>query len=351
MNYVNIIKTHYPHWGKHTAFNRIGTFLNSKNLKTRIMNVPMGERWFCAPWLKKKIYRKIKAKGVAVYQLNDFVAEALTLAKLSLFKTDIVHYFDGEHTLMFLPEWIEKHKFVRSKPAIVAMFHQPPETLSKLINMEIVKKVDCVMVVSPTQADYFSGHLPPERIKTVHLGVDTDYFVPTGKPKHQETFRCLSGGIWMRDYDSLIKTARLLKEYSTIEFHIVSKKFQIPADLDNIFFHEDISDAALLDLYQTCHTLFLPFKDATANTFLMEGAACGLPVISSRLDSIRSYFPGDSSFLIKDNRPREFADCILALANNRSELQKRSKISRNRALELSWHTIAEEYKKIYHAIV
>ena len=351
MNYVNIIKTHYPHWGKHTAFNQIGTFLKSKDLSTRILNVPMGERWFCAPWLKKKVFRKIKSKGVAVYQLNDFVAEALTLAGVSLLKTDIVHYFDGEHTLMFLPDWIRKYKFVRSKPAIVAMFHQPPDTLGQLLNLNIVKKVDCVMVVSPTQANFFAGTLPDDRIKVVHLGVDTDHFVPNGAPKRTDVFRCLSGGIWMRDYDSLLETARLLKEYSNIEFHIVSRRFDIPADLDNIFFHENISDAALLDLYQTCHTLFLPFKDATANTFLMEGAACGLPVISSRLESIASYFPAGTSYLIKDNNPREFADCVLALEQNPAELAQRSASARNRALELSWRNIAEEYKKIYKAIV
>lgn len=351
MNQVQIIKTHYPHWGAHTAFNKIGTFLHSKDIKTRILNVPMGEHWFCAPWLKKKVFKKIKSKGVAVYQLNDYVAETLTLAGISLLKTDIVHYFDGEHTLMFLPDWIQKYKFVRPKPAIVAMFHQPPEALSQLINLEIVKKVDCVMVVSPTQANYFTGILPPERIKIVPLGVDTDYFVPNGKPKPHETFRCLSGGIWMRDYDSLLETARRLKEHSNIEFHIVSKKFDIPADLNNIFFHENISDSALLELYQTCHTLFLPFKDATANTFLMEGAACGLPVISSQLESIASYFPGDSSFLIKDNNAKEFADCILSLERDRKQLSIRSETARNRALELSWHNIAEEYKKIYKAIV
>ncbi len=347
MNYVNIIKTYYPHWGKHTAFNRIEKFLDSDSLKTRVMNVPMGERWFPAPWLKKKIYKKIKKNGVAVYQLNDFVAETLTRVSISLFKTDIVHYFDGEHSLMFLPQWKGKKSFLRSKPAIIAMFHQPPEMLDKLINKNIVSMVDRVMVVSPTQADYFAGFMPRERIETVLLGVDTEYFVPGNEPKHQKMFRCLSGGIWMRDYDSLLKTAEIMKHNPAIEFHIVSKRFAIPEGLNNIFFHENISDEELLKLYQTCHTLLLPFKDATANTFLMEGAACGLPVISTQLESIQNYFPGDTSFLVKDNDPRHFAEYLEALASDRKELARRSEIARARALELSWHNIAGEYKKIY----
>jgi len=206
-------------------------------------------------------------------------------------------------------------------------------------------------VVSPTQADYFAKFMPRERIETVLLGVDTDYFVPNHAPKREDVFRCLSGGIWMRDYESLLRTAELVRKNPAIEFHIVSRRFPIPGNLENVFFHENISDAALLELYQTSHTLLLPFKDATANTFLMEGAACGLPVISSQLESIRCYFPGDSSFLINDYDPYRFAECFTALAADRNELARRSALARSRALELSWRTIAGEYQRIYHDLL
>lgn len=354
MKYINIIKTYYPHWGAHTAFNQIGKYFDSKHYRIRIKDVPMGNEDFKFPLFKNQLKRyflkKIKKRKVAAYLLNDLAAEISVFLRSSIQKTHIIHYFDGEHTLMFLPGWLRKYRPLGRKPKIIAMFHQPPPVLESLLNINIVKKVDCVLVVSPTQEEYFKRYLPGHHIQTILLGVDTDYFKPVNKEKNPGKFKCLAGGKWLRDYDAVIKTARILKEYRDIEFHIVSGKFEVPPDLDNLYWHENISDAELLTLYQTSDILFMPFKDATANTFLLEGSACGLPVVSSDIPAVRAYFPGNESALVKENDPKVFAGIILDLHRSPGKCKKMAADARKRALDLSWKNIVKEYIALYENV-
>jgi glycosyltransferase involved in cell wall biosynthesis len=253
---------------------------------------------------------------------------------------------------MFLPYWNKKFKFLRSIPKIVAMFHQPPSILESLLNIDIVRRVDHVLVVSPTQAEYFQQYLLPERIDTILLGVDTEHFKP-GNPgkRNSKKFKCLAGGVWLRDYDAIFATAKLLQKIPGIEFHIVAPKIEIPVNMKNVFFHESIPDSALLDLYQNCDVLFLPMRDATANTFLLEGSACGLPVISSDLPSVKTYFPGEEAILIKNNDPDAFAGTLSDLYHDPQKLSRMSACARKRALELSWNKICKEYERLYMDIV
>jgi glycosyltransferase involved in cell wall biosynthesis len=248
---------------------------------------------------------------------------------------------------MFLPSWYEKIKFLRVPPKIIGMFHQPPAYLDTLINIDIVKSLDQVQVVSPVQARYFEQFLPAERIKTILLGVDTQYFKPKLEPKRNKKFRCLGGGLWLRDYEALFKTAGILSDIPEIEFHIVAEKQDGYPDLENVLYYQSIPDEELFNLYQTCDILFLPMEDATANTFLMEGAACGLPVVSSDLESIRNYFPGEEAVLVKNNDPEVFASTILELKENSSKRKRMSESARKRAMDLSWEKIIKKYESLY----
>ncbi len=348
MKTIHMIKTYYPQWGEYTAFNSFLKYFNKQQFKIKMSNIPMGDENFRIRFLKKYCQQKIKKKRVQEYKLNDLVAEISIFIETFFRKIDVVHFIDAEHSLMFLPYWNKKFKFLRSFPKIVAMFHQPPSILEPLVNIDIVRRVDHVLVVSPTQAEYFEQYLPPGRIETILLGVDTDHFKP-GNPrkKNSKKFKCLAGGVWLRDYDAIFATAKLLQKIPGIEFHIVAPKIENPTNMKNVIFHEGISDSALLDLYQNCSVLFLPMQDATANTFLLEGSACGLPIVSTDIPSIKTYFPGEEAILIKDNDPGAFAKTLIDLYNNPQKLSRMSGYARERAIELSWSKICQEYEKFY----
>ena len=115
----------------------------------------------------------------------------------------------------------------------------------------------------------------------------------------------------------------------------------------NIHFHTNIDDDELLRLYQSTDIIFLPLHQATANNAILEGAACGSAVISTNLDSIKGYMPGDESFLIDNNDENIFAEHILRLYKDSLLLTEMSKKARARAEALSWNNIVQEYEDLY----
>jgi glycosyltransferase involved in cell wall biosynthesis len=347
MKTINMIKTYYPHWGKYTAFNSFLRHFDRQQFNISIHNTPIGNRIFGLPFFGRYFQKMVRPYNVREYKFNDFRTEISVLVKSLFKKIDVIHLIDAEHSLMFLPQWYKKFRFLRSYPKIVAMFHQPPAILESLINIEIVRQVDCVLVVSPSQADYFKQFLPSERVKTILLGVDTEHFTPSSKEKNSKKFVCLAGGVWLRDYDTVFKTAKMLENIPEIEFHIISSDLVVPSGLKNVVLHKNIPDSELYQLYNTSDILFIPFKDATANTFLMEGSACGLPIVSTDLISIKTYFPGPEAILVRDNNPETFCRIISGLFENPGECLKMSKMARQRALQLSWKNIVPEYENLY----
>jgi len=350
--HIHMIKTYYPHWHEHTAFNAFLKYFDPLRFRISMRNVPMGDgRFPPIPLLKKYCRKKINNRGVPGYKLNDLAAEISVFFSTIIKRVDVVHFLDAEHSLLFLPRWYAKWSRLKSFPKIAAMFHQPPAILESLINIDIVRRVDRVVVVSPTQEKYFQQYLPAERITTILLGVDTQQFKPLPLKVKTGKFRCLGGGVWLRDYEAFFKTAELLRDIPGIEFHLVAPREKIPGNVKenpaNIIFHENMPYPTLLGLYQTCDVLFLPLKDATANTFLLEGSACGLPVVSTDIPSIKAYFPGEEAILIKGNDPEAFARVLTDLYNDPGQRDRRSACARERASALSWERIVKEYEKMY----
>jgi glycosyltransferase involved in cell wall biosynthesis len=90
--------------------------------------------------------------------------------------------------------------------------------------------------------------------------------------------------------------------------------------------------------------LLLPLLDSTANNGLLEGMACGLPVIITDVGGVRDYakenfadfvLPGDSSGIIK---------ILQGYLNQSDKLAARGRAARAYAEDhLSWRKIAGEY--------
>jgi glycosyltransferase involved in cell wall biosynthesis len=216
-----------------------------------------------------------------------------------------------------------------------------------VIRKENVSRSDCIVVVAPEQLDFFKTLTASEKIRLILHGIDTQYFKPAMRPRDDQKVRCVTVGHNYRDYKTVRQVAEKLSGNCGIEFSVVSPRPTSMEDLPNVTVYQGMTDERLLQLYQQADILFMPLTKATANNALLEGIACGLPVLSTSLPSVQAYLPGQEAILVKENDPQEFLDAIFYLVKNPAVRLAMSIEARKRAEELDWRNIAPQYEEIY----
>jgi glycosyltransferase involved in cell wall biosynthesis len=274
------------------------------------------------------------------YKLSDLDAEMRALARCWRGRIDVVHYLDGEHSARYLPGLRPR------RAGVVATFHQPPEMLDGLLSKKALRRIDRITVVSPVQADWFARRIGEDRVSVILHGVDTGFFRPGAEKRDRKVFRCITVGHYLRDFAAIRGVAERLAE-RPIEFHVVTGRDTGLEDLPNVRRHRDVDDDRLLALYQQADALLLPVHQSTANNALLEGIACGLPVISTRLPSISAYVPGGEAILIANNDPDALAEAVLHLRSDRETAREMGRRARLRAEELSWPNLAPRDAEVY----
>jgi glycosyltransferase involved in cell wall biosynthesis len=344
---IHIIRTRYPHWGAHSGINQFVRFIDQSNYQVAVQSASDGDDDFPIKnsAVRGGIRRLVQRRGMSWYKLSDLTAEIKALGQCLRHGVDLVHYLDGEHSAQYLPRLLRRAGKRRVKS--VASFHQPADMLDSLVIKDVISELDQVILVSPEQADYFEPILGHERIRVILHGIDTDYFKPGERPGGVDKFKCITVGHYLRDFKAVREVAERLGDNRDIEFHVVTSSATGLEGMANVIIHKNVDDATLLKLYQESDALFLPLLSATANNALLEGIACGLPVISTSLPSVKAYLPGSEAMLIEDNDPEELEEAVLYLFHNPEEAARMAGRARRRAEELSWQNIAPQYEAIY----
>jgi len=346
---IHLIRTRYPHWGAHSGINQFVKYLDPARFRVRERlasdndeDFPLRNRV-----LRARLKSAVQSRGMAWYKLSDLAAELDALRRTWTGRVDLIHYLDGEHSAQYLPR-LNRRGLLRTK--LVGSYHQPPEVLDTLVDRAIVSRLDFVTVVSPVQLPYFQDLLGQERVRLILHGIDVDFFHPAPEPRIGGTFRCITVGHYLRDFKAVGETARKLEATREIEFHVVSSQAEALAGRPNVTIHRGIDDDALLKLYQQSDVLFIPLLQSTCNNAILEGIACGLPVISTALPSVRAYLPGGEAVLLTENDPDLLSEAVLRLARQPEERRAMGGAARRRAEELDWRRVAPEFAAIYSRV-
>lgn len=350
---ICLIHTDYPHWAKHSGYHQFIRYISSEQFVVEVQVVQMGDEHFPFTNAKLRSYIRdfLRRYGTKAYDLNDLIAEIIVMRKWWSRRYGLLHYLDGEHSLQLLPFVFRCLTLLRVKPAIIATFHQPPAMLEPYLNTKAVRLLDHIIVLSPEQKCYFEQFLPADKISLMLHGIDVDHYTPGLQQKEKKRFKCITVGSWLRDYETVLGVAKTLLSYRDIEFHIVSPDLSKNDLPKNVYVHSNLDDNDLVKMYQNSHVLFMPFLDATANNALLEGIACGLPVVSSDLPAVKAYVPGQEAILVKDNNHDQLASALLELHQNRNRLAEMGIHARQRSLELSWQKIVPELESIYSGLL
>jgi glycosyltransferase involved in cell wall biosynthesis len=344
---LHCIYTRYPHWGAYSGIIQFLKHINPVEYKvsTHLINdsdedFPVKNRA-----LRGYLRRVVQRRGMQWYKLSDLTAEISALRECLRNRADIIHFIDAEHSAQYLPRLLGS--LGRRRVKIVATYHQPANLLDSLVIKDVISRLDCVTLVSPDQVTFFKSFLPADRIRVILHGIDTGYFKPGMRPACKKKFTCITVGHYLRDYAAMGETASRLQNRGDIEFSVVTSKETGLERLPNVTIHKNVTDARLLELYQQADLLYLPLLDATANNAILEGIACGLPVISTLLPSAKVYLPGEEAILVENNDPDQLTAAVLQLVENPGRLACMASHARRRAEELSWHNIAPEYEAVY----
>ena len=292
------------------------------------------------------------AHGSSSYNAQSAEAELKLFSKLIAHRYDLVHYTHAEPYLGFGVR--------RIKMPIVATNHQPvswwKQNTALFEKYENVKQVICL---TDFDRDYFNDHIPGKAVCIPH-GVDTEYYHPLNQKKENQTFTIIFSGRYLRDVATLAKAVIALSSLPLkIRFDIVytakstvkGTPMEQIAGLPDVTWHTNVPEEDLRRLYQQADCCMIPLLDCTANNAILEAIACGLPIISTDLSSIRTYLDASMSVLGRKNNADDLCDAVIELYNKPQKRHTMSAAARHKAVTaFDWERIAGATVKLFESL-
>jgi len=294
---------------------------------------------------------RIRSAGSTWYHRNQFIAELTVMRRWLAGRKAIFHFLYGENSFRFAGGL----KRLSKRNYLIATYHTPPGRFEEVVQQRgHLANLDAIITMSSLQRDYFSRYLDPERVFFIPHGIDIDAYRPdTDIGKDPREFVCVFVGSHLRDFDTLRavigKVAQLTDK---VTFHIVSSSPLCSelSQLAGVELLSGVTDSELLKLYQSANLLVLPVLEATANNSLLEGMACGLPVVATDLPGIRDYVDPDCSILTDPRDSDSMANAIVALQRDPERLERMALSSRANAERFSWQRVAEQVYAVYRKV-
>lgn len=361
---LNLFPMPMHHHASASGYDRVADYLEASV-------VPPIEKTHIAQRLLGQVGVQVsKRSGSKWYHRDSFVRELYAARQWYRVEGEVFHFLYGENCFRYLGRL---KRFLPKRNALVATYHTPPERFNEVVTDKAhIQDLDAVILMSTSQRGEFEKLLDPDRIHFVPHGIDTQYFTPGGdeqsstRPRvdtnkfdrlrqdQAAPFNCLSVGRMLRDYDTLAAAARILeKTHPRVHFQIVAGDgVQEPfRGLSNVSFFSGIDDEDLLSLYRDAAILTLPMQDCTANNVLLEGMACGLPVVATDLQGVRDYTDATCARLVPALNAPALASAVVRLTQNIDDLQGLSVASRAQAESLAWPKIGDKLREIYASLL
>jgi glycosyltransferase involved in cell wall biosynthesis len=289
------------------------------------------------------------AAGTPGYDRTSMAIELKTSIRMLSENGSIFHFLYGETTYHYAGLINRKRN-----NHVVATFHLPPVGIRKAVHIDWhIKNLSAVICVGRNQQEYFERIVGADRVFFAPLGVATDYFVPPASMDTRDPDLCLIVGENYRDYPTLrgvIELVAYLRPKTKFVILTPPRNRELLGDHPNLTYVSRISEAELLNLYQSASVLLMPLHDATANNAILEGMSCGLPIVVSDVGAVRDYVDPACGILIPPYQARTMAEAVIDVLSNESERVNMSSKCREHALQFTWKQSVGKLKPIYDAL-
>ncbi|MES2889333.1 MAG: glycosyltransferase family 4 protein [Pseudomonadota bacterium] len=244
------------------------------------------------------------------------------------------------------------------RPRLAVFVHNVdrPRTRFALKWWHMAERVDLFLACSTQQVAFLRTflNLPAERVQLVWDHTDTRFFTPGLVSPDKRRPLIVSVGLEQRDYKTLaaatgdldidVRISGFSKDAAAL-----AKTFPatLPANMDRRFYAWD----ELLQLYRDADAVVVSCREnryAAGVQSLMEGMACGRPVIATATEGLKSYLNDE---VVRQVPPGNAADLRQAILQTLAEPALAARqASQGRALALQRHDMARYVKDIADAL-
>ena len=340
---IHFVNVRTMHHSAHSGYDRLMDYVSQAPLSTSRVWKKMSERE------RKRAYHQAKEQ-ISWYNLSDLEMETNVNALDPRVGKHVCHFLYGENSVYH----IKKSDNPRKK--IFVSFHQPPEVHQQFIRTrEPLQSIDGLIVVGTNQIPFFEQYMDRSNIHFIPHGVDTDFFKP-GPTTAKITNKVLFVGNWLRDFETLVAVAEILAAKApevVLDIVTLERNKLLFEGCGNVVFSSGISEDLLLRKYWEASLLFVPMKDCTANNSVLEGMACGLPIVTTDIGGMRDYLDESCAVLCNRGDAAGMAEAIIALLSDRKRSAELGARSREKSLQFSWPKVADmlhaAYQKSFEA--
>lgn len=245
------------------------------------------------------------------------------------------------------------------------------------IDLFVAKRADIIRVVTPNIRDYLiANHIIPQKIHVICNGANIFLFRPTEDIGFAKSMR---NNYNIQQFEKIILFVGNFAQWQGIEYLIEAAPFVIEIYPEVRFILvgggqlkdslvEMVEKMAISNYFiftgpiyykdvpkyiNFSHICVAPFTKERNNKIglsplkIYEYAACGKPIVSSKIPNLEFIEENNLGILVEPNEPRELANAILSLlvdekARNRMGSNGKDYVANNH----SWTSISREYEKL-----
>lgn len=341
---INFIYNRWKHHAEHSGYDmlvpQLGTGLALIDYYDR--------RKRLVPW-RFVNYFVGQRSGIYHYSHHQFYSELSAALHMFSNRRNIYHFLYGDFDYRYLGllDGLNGNR-------VVASFHLPSWRLTQFVNIsQHFSRLAAAIVVGKNQIPFFEQYLDPRKVHWIPHGVDTGFFQPLREYSHGGGSRVLFVGQHLRDFDTLKKVIGYLeKNMPMVEVAIVVSD-ELKTEFSRfrsvkVFTH--LTDAELLALYHTSDIMMLPVLDATAMNAMLEGMACGLPIVVTDTGGVRDYVDESCAILVPIKDPEAMYVAVCELLSDHTRRRKMGENSRNKSIQFDWAGVTSLVQKVYYQL-
>ncbi len=281
-----------------------------------------------------------KTENGTAYNSNSVKLELYGIFQSIKLKSKVIFYPYADYDYNFIG-YLKK---ILNIKIVLWSFFSVEELTTRFKNLDHFNRADLILVAGREQYNFLKSKLTNPKLVYFPIGVDTNFFKPKA---NYNKYQIVFSGANRRDFETAIKAFDIVyekhKELKVIFIGCYKAKEKIkPRNYITICEHLD--DKEMLEIYQNSHLQVLTLYDGGSSNSLLEGYACGIPVICTNLSNIQDYIINDEILKVKQNDYLSLSNKIINIFIDDEVRNKLSRECFEKAREYDWLTIKDKFE-------